>query len=245
MIDPLLPYTLPPSVKAGMLELAAQSDLLLLGEMHGTQEVPRLILGLLGDLSALGYGGLGLELPKGQTRQIGEWAAGRAEPPSFFRRSGFRDGRESAQMLSLLQQTLNHPANWHLLCFDVDGLHEGETWADRDRLMAEQLWEQWRERCAGQRVLAVCGNLHSRLVAPAEPDTGPWPSFGCVVQQNNPELAVHSINIVFHRGASFSGEVRKFNLGAEHFVIEAQMRPGGFGHTKDLYLPRATPATFL
>lgn len=103
MIDPILPYTLPQSAKEGLLELAAGSDLLLLGEKHGTQEIPRLVLGLLDDLSALGYGGLALELPRGQASQLNEWIASRGEPPSFFGPSDFRDGRGNAQVLSLIR----------------------------------------------------------------------------------------------------------------------------------------------
>lgn len=246
MIEPILPYDLPQPAKAQLLELAAQSALLLLGELHGTQEVPCLVLGLLDDLAALGYGGLGLELPTGEGAQLAAWADGRCEPPPSFDPAEFRDGRGNAQALSLIRQTLSHHGNWSLLCFDVDSLREGETWADRDRHMAEELLEQWGERCPGQKVLAVCGNYHSRLAAPAEPDAGPWPSFGYTVRQIRPNLAVHSVSIVFQRGAFFNGEVRKFDIGAEHFAVAAEVRrPGSLGHTVDLYLPRATPVTFL
>ena len=246
MIDPILPYDLPPPVKAQLLELAARSDLLLLGEMHGTQEVPRLVLGLLVDLAALGYGGLGMELPRGEESQLVQWAGGKSDPPSFFGPAEFRDGRGNVQVLSLIRRTLSHPQGWRLLCFDVDFLREGEAWADRDHHMAANLTEQRQERCAEQKVIAVCGNYHSRLIAPAEPDFGPWPSFGYSVQQARPDLTVHSVNVVFQRGAFFNGEVREFDLGAEHFAATAELRrPGSLGHTADLYLPHATAATFL
>jgi hypothetical protein len=246
MIDSILPYDLPEPARSHLLHLAAQSDLLLLGELHGTQEVPRLVLGLLDDLAALGYGGLALELPRGQCSSLVEWAAGKGDPPPFFGPAEFHDGRGNAQALSLIRQTLCHSGNWSLLCFDVDSLGEGETWADRDRHMAEGLLEQWQERCTGQKLIAVCGSYHSRLMAPAEPDSGPWPSFGCSVQQSRPDLTVNSVNVVFQRGAFFNGEVRKFDMGAEHFAVAAEVRrPGTFGHTVDLYLPRATSATFL
>lgn len=246
MIDPITPYDLSASAKSQLLALAAQSDLLLLGETHGTQEVPRLVLGLLDDLTTLGYGGLALELPRGEGSPLVQWAAGKSNPPPFFGPAEFRDGRGNAQALALIRQTLSHQGSWNLLCFDVDFLREGETWADRDRHMAEGLLEQWGERCAGQKVIAVCGNYHSRLVAPAQPDSGPWPSFGYTVQRMRPALTVNSVNIVFQRGAFFNGEVRKFDIGAEHFAVAAEVRrPGSFGHTADLYLPRATAATFL
>lgn len=246
MIDPILPYNLPLSAKEPLLELAAQSDLLLLGEMHGTQEVPRLILSLLDDLAALGYSGLGLELPRGEGKQLIEWAESKSDPPPFFGPAEFRDGRGNVQMLSLIRQVLNHSRNWKLLCFDVDFLGEGETWTDRDRHMAEGLIEQWESDCAGQKVVAVCGNYHSRLVAPEQPDFGPWPSFGYGVRQLRTDTVVNSVNIVFQRGAFFNGEVKQFNGGAVPFMGAAEMRcPGSLGHTADLWLPHAMPVTFL
>ena len=246
MIEPIVLYDLPTDVKEQLLKLAADSDLLLLGEMHGTQEVPRLVLGLLDDLAGLGYSGLGLEIPAGQREPLIEWAAGKSEPPLFFGPKDFQDGRGNVQALSLVHQSISPPRTWEVLCFDTDFLWEDETGADRDRHMAENLLEQWQKQGTGQKVLAVCGNYHSRLVAPAKPDTGPWPSFGYCIQQMRPEMKVLAINVVFQRGSFFNGEVRKFDIGAEHFAVSPELRLNGqFGHTRDLYLPRATPATFL
>ncbi len=247
MIDPILPYDLPLPVKAQLLELAARSNLLLLGEVHGTQEIPRLVLGLLDDLAALGYGGLGMEFGTDGREALAALApGGSGKLPPTFTLPEWQDGRRNAQMVSLLQRASSRPEDWQLLFFDDGFLSAGETGADRDRHMAESLIKQWSEDCVGRKVVAVCGNYHSRLPAPAEPDSGPWPSFGRSVQQGKPDLTVHSVNIVFQRGAFFSGEVRKFDIGAEHFAVAAEVRrPGSFGHTVDLYLPHATPVTFL
>ena len=245
VIDPILPYDLPPLVKARLLGLAARSDLLLLGEMHGTQEVPRLVLGLLDGLTALGYGGLGLELPKGQAERLTAWAAGEGKPPALFGPDGYRDGRDGEQTLALARQVSSHP-DWGLLCFDVDSLREGETGTDRDRHMAGNLVEQWQERGGGRKVIAVCGNYHSRLMAPAEPDFGPWLSFGASVQQMRPDLVVSSVDIVFHGGGFFNGELKPFFPGKSPLLGDAEIRPGGWlGHTVELHLPHATPVTFL
>ncbi len=246
MIETILPYTLPLNVKEELLALAARSDLLLIGETHGTQEVPRLVLGLLDDLAGLGYRGLGLEVNTGQRAGLAAWATGAGDPPPFFGPQEFQDGRGNVQVLSLMRQAVSSSHAWRVLCFDVDFMQEAETGTDRDRHMAENLLVQWEECCLGQKVVGVCGNYHSRLAAPAEPDFGPWPSFGANVQQLRPELKVNAINIVFQRGGFFNGEVRKFDIGAEHFAVSPEVRPNGqFGHTIDLYLPRATPATFL
>lgn len=105
---------------------------------------------------------------------------------------------------------------------------------------------QWEAHCAGQKVMAVCGNYRSRLVAPAQPDFGPWPSFGYNVQQLRPERIVAAVNIVFQSGMFFNGEVKQFNSGAAPFINAAEMRrPGSLGHTADLCLPHAVPVTFL
>jgi len=52
--DDLKPYPLPTAARARMEELAASSDILILGEMHGTQEVPELVASLLPRLTELG-----------------------------------------------------------------------------------------------------------------------------------------------------------------------------------------------
>lgn len=246
MSDTIAPYELPPPVKGELLALAAQSDLLLLGETHGTQEVPRLVLGLLDDLATLGYGGLGLELPRGEQDALKSWIAGESEPPPFFGAKEFQDGRGNQQALSLIRQVAGRSPGWKLLCFDTDFMREGETGADRDRHMAENLLLLWEGRCAGQKVVAICGNYHSRLIAPEQPDFGPWPSFGANVRLLRPDSVVSSVNIVFHGGGFYNGEAREFRPGSTPLIGDAELRPGGWlGHTAALHLPHATPATFL
>ena len=247
MIEAITPYDLPQPAKGQLLELAARSDLLLLGETHGTQEVPRLVLGLLDDLARLGYGGLGMEVgADGQEVLAALAPGGTGELPPPFTLPEWRDGRRNVQMVSLLQQALSRPQNWRLFCFDDGFLREGETGTDRDRHMAESLLKQWSESCAGRKVIAVCGSYHSRLVAPAEPDSGPWPSLGDNVRQMRPDLAVSSVHIVFHGGRFSNMEEKSFLPGKTPLIGGAEVRPGGWlGHTIELHLPHATPVTFL
>jgi len=246
MGDMITPYDLPSTVKAELLALAARSDLLLLGEVHGTQEVPRLVLGLLDELAALSYGSIGFEIPRGEGAALSAWAHGGEEMPAFFGAKEFQDGRGNRQVLSLVRQTASCSPNWKLLCFDADFLREGETGADRDRHMAENLLALRQEECAGQKIVAICGNFHSRLIAPEQPDFGPWPSFGANVQLLRPDLAVSALDIRFHGGEFFNGEVREFESGSLPLIEGGEFRPGGWlGHTAELHLPHATPATFL
>lgn len=93
----ITPYDLSETARAQLLTLAADSDLLLIGETHGTQEVPRLVLGLLPSLTQLGYDGIGLEVPLDQREQLLRCAHNEAAPPPHFGPSDFRDGRGNAQ----------------------------------------------------------------------------------------------------------------------------------------------------
>ena len=243
MSEAITPYSLPENVQGRLLALAAESDLLLIGELHGTQEVPRLILSLLPHLTSLGYGGLALEMPARERDQLLRCAHGQDGPSPLFGPSDFRDGRGSAQALSLIVRAVRD--GWHLLCFDVASVQAGDPWSARDAGMAQNLSDQWDRGCPGRRVLGVCGNLHSRLVLPTEP-TAFWPSLAFAFQTLRPDLAVRSVNVTFGRGAFFNGEVRTLDDGPEPFVSEAAVRPSGWaGHTVDLYLPCATPATFV
>lgn len=242
-LDAINPYSLPDAVRERLLALAALSDVLLLGETHGTQEVPRLALGLLPYLAQIDYGALALEAPSDQRDQFVEWAAGGDAPPPFFGPSDFRDGRGNTQMLSLLRQASS--AGWHLLCFDVAFMQPEETWFDRDKRMAGNLLEQWEGECPKKKVLGICGNYHSRLTPPNE-QTDLWPSFAHSVQQARHDLAVNSVNIIFHGGEFFNGEVKTFNPGPEPFGEQAEVRPPNWlGHTLDLHLTHATAVTFL
>jgi hypothetical protein len=98
----LAPYELSPDVVQALIEVAVTSDVLLFGELHGTQEVPRLLVRLLDDLAAVGYRGLALEIPQDERDGLERWA--RAESttvPEFFAHP-FADGRGNRQVLALV-----------------------------------------------------------------------------------------------------------------------------------------------
>jgi hypothetical protein len=229
-----------------LLELASESDLLVFGECHGTQEVPRLILGLLDELSTRGYRGIALEIPHDQRQQLADWATGAAdEPPALFGPAEFRCGRGNVQVLSLLQQALSPRVGWDVLCFDMGPDQPFADWTGRDACMAQSLVQQWRAFGLDKRLLAVCGNLHSRLArTPGFEDC--WPPFAFNVQQLLPTATVLSVDVVFHAGSFFNGEIRPFRPGSAPLQGDAEIRPDDrLGHTLALHLPHATPVTFL
>ena len=182
---------------------------MIVGEVHGTQEIPRLILGLLPDLKKLGYNAIALEVDSDQREAITAWAtqAG-AQVPSFFANPN-GDGRGNVQTLELLQAALSPDAAWKLICFDVTSIKAGYSWDMRDRQMARNLVSQRQKLCPNGKVIAICGNLHARLANHTTPDNwlhSFWPSFAAVLQQDNsaPHHQTRSTSC-FHGGTTSTG----------------------------------------
>jgi len=130
-VPELQPYPLPAKAEKALTGLAGTTDVLVLGELHGTQEVPAIASALLAPLSKLGYGVLALEMPADQQQPLVNWATGKtADIPPFFNKSIkladgrlLEDGRGNVQLLSLVRTALSPPLQWKLVCFD-------EPWHD-------------------------------------------------------------------------------------------------------------------
>jgi hypothetical protein len=117
-LQALPPYPLPAAAEQPIKELADRSDVLILGEMHGTQEVPEVVATLLPMLTELGYHVLALEVPSDQQAALTDWATGKTQTvPSFYAKP-WTDGRGNQQMLSLIRMALSKPYSWKLICFD-------------------------------------------------------------------------------------------------------------------------------
>jgi hypothetical protein len=246
------PLSLPADVEQAVLDLAGRCDLLLFGELHGTREVPGLLAGLLGKLEALGYGGLGLEVPSDQRAALAEWARGETPQPPRFYAQPSRDGRGSIEALQVVKQA--SALGLQVLCFDQAAGQTVERWADRDAWMAHNLLEQWAALCNGRRVVGVCGSLHARL-APASGvgrllrkavSSGDerWPSLAASVRARQPALAVGAIDVRFAAG-------KYVNMGERSIYprpgmgVKPSIRNGEPAYMLELWLPGAHPATFL
>ena len=184
------PYLLPADVRESLIKVASESDILVLGETHGTQEVPAVVETLLDTLSKLGYRVIALEVPHDEQAQIREWAIGVTDVvPAFFAKPG-QDGRGNKQALQLVHCALMPPYNWELICFDgsdEEFLHwleaklpkgaEGRLSeaaaqlskedvmalsVQRDATMAERLAGERKKLAKNDKLLAICGSLHAR-----------------------------------------------------------------------------------
>lgn len=233
-------FLLPDDVLRELCEQAAQIDLFLVGELHGTREVPQLLALLWDNLRPHGYAGLAIEMPQSQRKLIVDWANGTGELPIFFRYPP-SDGRSSVEILALLRHVVR--TGGQILCFDNDSGVGNETWHARDRTMATQLTAQWNQLCPDGKLLGVCGNLHSTIrAAPHFADL--WPSFAANVQMQNPQRVLRSVSLHFHGGA-VSNNAQIVPLGdpdGPPFDKIALMEDTEHGHSLLLRLPHASPA---
>lgn len=178
----LEPYALPAKALEGLTKLAAESDVLVLGEMHGTQETPAIAAALLAPLGKLGYKALALEVPADEQQPLVDWASGKTQTVPRFFAEPFADGRGNIQTLALIRTALSPPYNWRLICFDAswkslfdEPLKLDKTanepmpppdpaaiFVRRDAAMAANVAKERAKLGREVKVLAICGNFHAR-----------------------------------------------------------------------------------
>jgi hypothetical protein len=243
--EPPEPYPLPEVARTTLLDLARDSDVLVIGELHGTQEIPRLIAALAPDLYALGYRGLAFELPSDLRDDVAMWGVDPTRAvPRFYARPG-SDGRGNADVLGLIHSL---STGWQLLCYDQATSDGPMTWAERDARMAANLTAQRHQYCPGGKVLAVCGNLHSRVrrtTKPGERFHDYWPAFAAKLAESNPFLCVTSIKVEYRCGAFYNGGMVRLLHTAEPLPEPYVEEDPAGEHDLVVHLPRATLPVFL
>jgi len=275
VVPELPPYPLPADVEQSLATLGSECDVLLVGETHGTQEVPAAVEALLAPLTKLGYRALALEVPHDQQAVLVAWATGTTvEVPTFFANPG-PDGRGNEQLLALVRSALRLPYQWKLICCDATEAELGRQMRERvpkdaqgatadlaaklsfddmialsvqrDAMMANCFAAEREKLPANSKVLAICGNLHARTADHAPADS-PLKAFW-------PSFAA-----VLQRDHP-NWKMRSINVqafGGEYFnggkvnkfsarpLDKVEMRQTTKGDWDwELNLPRATTATFL
>jgi hypothetical protein len=183
-------YPLPTEARQSLDTLANESGVLVIGETHGTKEVPAILEGLLATLTKRGYGALALEVPHDKQPALARWAKGETqEVPRFFAKPS-PDGRGNQQVLALVRRALGPPYGWKLICFDATNeelsremmkrlpkdakgsigeraakLSSNDQVAlslERDAMMARNLAAERENLPPKTKVVVVCGNFHAR-----------------------------------------------------------------------------------
>lgn len=200
-----------------LMHKADKAKLILVGEMHGTREVPALVAEMAGRWSRPRSARapaliVALEYPQTEAAHLqtyveSDGSAGartRLLATQFWKRPA-QDGRSSHAMLALidaLRQAGSAGRNVKLAAFDMSAAQEAAR-VDRDEAMALNL----RAVVAGNpasRVLALTGNYHAR-----QRDGAPWNASQRFMAGHLKDLSPYSINVDGIHGsywACFSGD---------------------------------------
>lgn len=165
-----LPFDKAEEFPAKAYDLVADKRVVWMGEMHGSQEGPRLFLGLVRLISQHHKSPpvVALEIPTTEQQAIdrylatGEDAVLRASP--FFG-SEVKDGRSSVAMVQLLSQLRTEKVT-AIVCFDTAVI---TTAQERDTAMAQNL-QRFAKKYPDAKLVVLSGNLHAKRVDGVEWD---------------------------------------------------------------------------
>ena len=166
-------------LEAAVEDLAAASSghrMVLLGEMHGTREIPVLAAAAVERMSRSEPVLLALEVHAREQESLDGYLRGDGSPEQreLLRQRPFwavpperNDGRRSEDMLDLVEAVRRlrmQGRDVAILAFDVaNGGSRGSEW--RDRAMAERLRSAWVALPRG-RMLVLTGNVHAMRMRP-------------------------------------------------------------------------------
>lgn len=191
----------PPAVDCGEAiegadEVLRPGGLVMLGEMHGTRQIPA----FTADLVCLGAARglpvrLGVELPLGEQAAIDTYLAAPATPATPADRDALlssdlwtrpdQDGRSSEAMLALIERVRTlRQAGLDVTLFSFDIENRGD-WNARDARMAALILE--RASAEPQAlVITLSGNVHNRIT-PGLPWSADAVPMGVIVHRARPD----------------------------------------------------------
>lgn len=268
-------FPLPDDVQQSLKTLASESDVLVLGETHGTQEVPAIVEELLPTLTNLGYGVIALEVPLDEQPAIAACVKGDiGVVPRFFAKPG-EDGRGNRQVLAMVRRALMPPYKWKLICFDETNEEMMRQMMERlpkdakgniaervakfspdditaisvhrDATMAKNFAEERKKLPAKLKVVAVCGNIHARTANHASAKSTLKALWPSFAALLKQDQPHWQVRSV--NVQAFSGEYfngGKVNKFTGRPLTKVEARPTAEADWDwELNLPRATAATFL
>lgn len=197
---------LPGGESPAVHDLLARHQVLLLGELHGTDQAPALVAALAcRALDVHQQVLVGLEIPPTEQERVERFLAspGRAQDRAALLSGGFwqrsyQDGRSSQAMADLLDslRVLSQTAKIRVLLFD-----QTPAQGSRDQAMAERLAALIPKPLEGV-VLVLTGNYHARLAIGTrfDPDFVPM---GLHLQRARDDLEVVALDLTYSGGTAW------------------------------------------
>ncbi len=191
----------------GFAALNVPGKIVLLGEMHGTKEIPAFVanaacLALRAGLPVT----VALEVPREEQARIDSFikSAGDDDDRAAllkgpFWNAAFQDGRRSGAMLALIDR-VRHMRARHLPVEIalIDRQAPPSTPAERDRWMAEALAAA-ADASPQSLIVALIGNVHTRVTRGVPWDGGYEPA-GYALRQLRLGLSVTALNVAYTGG---------------------------------------------
>lgn len=224
----------------------------LLGEFHGTREIPRLVTALVERESARGPVLLGLEIPHGEQASLqayldsdGDGAARRAlrQRPWWTRSDDQHDGRRSEDMLALIESIRRLRASGRdvaLLAYDVPPDAPRTDQDMRDASMARRI-RAAHAALPGGYVVVLAGNVHAMLERPADAPPQMPQSMGSHLR----DLSPMSIRITAREGAFWACPGGKGCGPSSADGHDARTGPSDGAYNYLVVLPRFTVAQLI
>lgn len=187
-----------------LADFAVQHRLLLIGELHGTVEMPAFAGRVVEAVGSSAPVTLALEWPRSEQAAVDAFLASDAGRDARERITGSEfwtsnpDGRTSQAMLALLESVRRAIAagrDVRVLCFDGD--EEQLAGADRDAVLAHNLQRE-REREPGRVLVALTGNYHARIAVGA-----PWNEDQAFAGHHLRESDPFNVNLVAQSGSAW------------------------------------------
>jgi hypothetical protein len=203
----------PEKLNDSVYALLSPFQIVMVGEMHGTNESAPFISGLTNLLTGKGDSVLvGLEIPSGLMSKFLQLHTDSSVYQSdFFSNPPFLDGRESLSWASLIT-TLNKNSKVKIFFFDTN--REKDVVPNRDSLMAVNIKTQFIKH-PDWKMITLSGNYHNKIS-----DTNTMAS---VLKRNVP-AKVCSLNVEYNEGscnANFSHGLEIKQLGSYPSVFNS------------------------
>ena len=151
----------PEKLSDSVYTLLSPFQVIMFGEMHGTNESAPFVKGLTNLFTSKGDSVLvGLEIPPNlMTKFISQHTDSSVYQSDFFHNPPFLDGKESIPWANLIL-TLNKNSKVKIFFFDVNA-NEGKPY-DRDSLMSAKIKTQFKQHLTW-KMITLSGNFHNRI----------------------------------------------------------------------------------
>ncbi len=212
-----------------IVERAASQRLLLIGEIHGTAEVPAAVANIAQQIAAVGRPLIvGLEIWRGEQAAIdryldsaGTWDDRNQLLAREFWTRPYQDGRSSEAMVELLDRlrALALKSELSVIAFDADPMAKLDG-AARDKAMAERLARALDEQPEALAVV-LAGNFHTRIQASA-----PWDPEHRFMGHHLIDYQPYSIEIMGVAGSAWTCTGAEVDSCKARELPENTLKPG-------------------